>query len=74
MDERKHAQALILASCIGRLDALKELMKINHDVYKDKDQNTDVIRTIPHEVIQELERLKEELHDEACGIKTEAVV
>ena len=72
-NERKHAQALILAGCRGRLEALSEMQKISHDIYKDKDQNTDTMRAIAGEVCEELERLQKELHDEAWGRKVEVV-
>ena len=66
-NERKHAQALILAGCVGHLSALESLMEISHNVYKDKDQNTDTVRSIAGEVSEELARLQGELSDEAWG-------
>lgn len=72
-NERKHAQALILAGCIGKLDALISLMDISHDVYKERDQNTDVMRGIVPEVRDELKQLQEELHAESWGRKIEVV-
>ena len=70
-NERKHAQALILAGCRGRLEALGEFLAINHNIYGDRDQVTESDRAIIHDVLDELERLQKELSDEAWGRKVE---